>query len=126
MRKLELIVVLVLLIAGCNHTQPSDDTYMVIESHASWLDFTKDKLGQYQSATYEIKHRNVVTHAKCYVLIREREGRFDRCQDFPDPPVPVGVPLRMNRSADNTLNWLDTNGDGVSFKILSEKAIKLE
>lgn len=111
------------ILNGCNKPStvqpPSDDSYVVTQTHAS--DFINMN---YIPATYEIKHGNVLAHTECMVLKRSGGG-WDSCQSFPDPNVPVGVPLHMTRNGYNQLDWVpEKGGDGVTFRVLSEKVVK--
>jgi hypothetical protein len=108
----------------------SDDLYSVLEYHRGFYDV---KQMAPMPATYVIKHGNVIIHAECAVLIR-REGYFDPCTSFPDPAVPVGEPLHMQEVLGGALDYyypdffskhggVAEKRDGVSFRILSEKAL---
>jgi hypothetical protein len=110
--------------SACEAGSKESDCYELIESHASRY-VVKDPISESytEPARYVIKHGNVLIQAHCGVLVR-REG-YDNCETFPDPIVPLGVPLTMTRDLFG-ICWTPWPLDGVCFVVDSEKVKEIQ
>jgi hypothetical protein len=111
-----------LLACHTNTRSTTEQTpYVIVESHASKY-MVRKPLSEsgVQPSTYVIRHGNVLIQAHCGVIYRS-EGKYDNCESFPDPVLPIGEPLTMYRDSYG-LCWSPGHyKDGVCFVIDSEK-----